>query len=222
MAISKFWLDVFWGIDGREGGLVAIQSLFTNKKCTSPFNFQSNEPFFKVSTTINGHFKISSRCILGKYEAGGGVHPPIFWIFERALELSITSPMSPSEVYTIILSIHTLFVLPCPDKPCPEGYVGGGVELKDVIFGPFNYVQQNDYLKILIGCAMGNGGRGRSVSCPPITSTNGIGTGPFNLQSNSCFRSFYDNKLPSQNSYQMHFGKIRGMGGYSPSGHSES
>ena len=44
MAISKFGLDV---LGGRMGGgvLVALQSLSTIKKGTSPLNFKSNELF---------------------------------------------------------------------------------------------------------------------------------------------------------------------------------
>ena len=42
--ISKFWLDVLGEIVGLRRGLVALQSLSTIKKGTSPLNFQSNEP----------------------------------------------------------------------------------------------------------------------------------------------------------------------------------
>ena len=47
MAISRFWNDVFEGMMGVGGGLVAIQSLSTVKKGTNPLNFQSNETFLK-------------------------------------------------------------------------------------------------------------------------------------------------------------------------------
>ena len=53
--------------------------------------------------------------------------------------------------------------------PFPKGCGGGFVILKDTISRPFNYIEQNGYLKILIGCVWGNGGRGRGVSCPLIT-----------------------------------------------------
>ena len=44
----KILIGRIWGNDGRgEGGLVALQSLSTIKKGTSPLNFQSNEPFLK-------------------------------------------------------------------------------------------------------------------------------------------------------------------------------
>ena len=46
MAISEFWLDVFGEMMGVIGALFALQSLSTIKKGTSPFNFQSNEPFW--------------------------------------------------------------------------------------------------------------------------------------------------------------------------------
>jgi hypothetical protein len=47
MAISKFWLDVFWEMVGVEGVLLAFQSLSTIKKRKSHSNFQLNEPFSK-------------------------------------------------------------------------------------------------------------------------------------------------------------------------------
>jgi hypothetical protein len=60
----------------------------------------------------------------------------------------------------------------CPQvityKICPGG-CGGFAILKDIISGPFNYVEQNGYLKILIECVLGNGGRERGASYPPIT-----------------------------------------------------
>ena len=53
-------------------------------------------------------------------------------------------------------------------NPGPKG-CGEIVILKDRISGPFNYVEQNGYLKILFGCVWGNGGRGRGVSYFPST-----------------------------------------------------
>jgi hypothetical protein len=51
----------------------------------------------------------------------------------------------------------------CPQgityNPRPEGCGGGGVvTLKDLVSRTFNYVEQNGYLKILIGCVWGNSG----------------------------------------------------------------
>ena len=44
----KILIGCVWGNDGRRGrGLVALQSLSTIKKGTSPSNFQSNEPLLK-------------------------------------------------------------------------------------------------------------------------------------------------------------------------------
>ena len=43
----KILIGCVWGNDGRGGGLVALQSLLTIKKGTSPLNFQSNEPCLK-------------------------------------------------------------------------------------------------------------------------------------------------------------------------------
>ena len=42
MAVSKFLLDVFGEKVSVRGGLVALKSLSTIKKGTSPLNFQSN------------------------------------------------------------------------------------------------------------------------------------------------------------------------------------
>jgi hypothetical protein len=47
--------------------------------------------------------------------------------------------------------------------------VVGSVFFKDIISGFLNYVEQNGYLKILTGRDLGNGGRGRDVSCLEIT-----------------------------------------------------
>ena len=52
MAISEFLMDVFWDMVGVGGVLVTLQSLLTIKKGTGSSNFQSNEPFFEISTTI--------------------------------------------------------------------------------------------------------------------------------------------------------------------------
>ena len=65
---------------------------------------------------------------------------------------------------------------------------GGGVILKDLIYGSFDYVEQNDYLKIFIGCDWGNSGHGRGVSCPP--NTFDYQKRPFNFQSNELFSKF--------------------------------
>ena len=35
--------------------------------------------------------------------------------------------------------------------------------LKDIIYGPFNYVEENAYLKIFIGRVWEKGGRGRGL-----------------------------------------------------------
>ena len=40
-------MDVFGEKVGLRGGLVALKSLSTIKKGTSPLNFKSNEPLFK-------------------------------------------------------------------------------------------------------------------------------------------------------------------------------
>jgi len=81
-------------------------------------------------------------------------------MLKRALELLITNTTSPLPFYTYLI--------------CPQGINyfalrAVGVILKDIISGPFNYVEQKGYLEIFIGCVWRNGGLGRGVSCPPIT-----------------------------------------------------
>jgi hypothetical protein len=53
-------------------------------------------------------------------------------------------------------------------KPCLEG-CEGNVILKNIFSGLFNNVEQNGYLKILIGCVWRNGGCERGVSYPSFT-----------------------------------------------------
>jgi hypothetical protein len=53
-------------------------------------------------------------------------------------------------------------------NPSPEG-CGEIFILKDLISGTFIFVEQNGYLKILIVCVLGKGGRERGASCPLIT-----------------------------------------------------
>ena len=45
----------------------------------------------------------------------------------------------------------------------------GAIILKDLISRTFDYVEQNGYHKILIGCVWGNGGPETGVSRPSIT-----------------------------------------------------
>jgi hypothetical protein len=53
-------------------------------------------------------------------------------------------------------------------QPLPWG-VWGFFILKIIISWNVNYVEENAYLKILIGCVWGNGGRENGVSCSSIT-----------------------------------------------------
>jgi hypothetical protein len=122
---SKFCLNMFWEIVGLRGRwLVSLKSLSTIKKGTSPFDFQSIEPFSYDNTFyINLIFP-------------GGCHP---------------------------------------QRP---------------IIRPLNYVEQNPYLKILIGFMWGNGGRERGLVALQSLSTIKKGTSPFNFKSNESFLKF--------------------------------
>ena len=91
---------MFGEMTGVVGGWLHLQSVSTIKRDTSPFNFQSNVIFLKflqqpmaISNFISDVFREITRC-----EGGGG-----YLLSDK--ELLITSPMSPFEVYTIILSM---------------------------------------------------------------------------------------------------------------------
>jgi hypothetical protein len=63
----------------------------------------------------------------------------------------------------------------------------GAIILKDLIFRTFNYVEQHEYLKILIGCVWKNGERERALVAIQTLSTIKKGTSPFNFQLNELF-----------------------------------
>ena len=110
-------------------GLVGLQSLLTNKKGTSPFNFQSNKPLSKVPKTkmviwrfLSDTFRKNMRC--GEISTLRSLS-----ILKRMLELLITNKMSsPSEVYTInFLYIYIPYMPPGHNlQPLPWGLGGGG------------------------------------------------------------------------------------------------
>ena len=123
MAILKFWLDVFGEMVGERGGLIVLQSLSAIKQGADPSQFPIEWAVFEVSTTTNGHVKISIRYILGKYECvEGGVNIlRSFWVLKRGLLLLITSSMSPLRS----LCNHPFYIcLICPQginyNSCPE------------------------------------------------------------------------------------------------------
>ena len=82
-----------------------------------------------------------------------GIHPSVTLNLKKALEVLITNPMSPSEVYTY--------------NPCPEG--SGGLSFSKTQVPELSIMlNKNGYLKTLIGYVWGNDGHGRVVNCPPI------------------------------------------------------
>ena len=153
---------------------------------------------------------------------GGLIHCLVLWIWNRAVEHIISNQMSPFQSFTSFLYIpyfspgHNLYLL-------PWGLWGGGFILENMISRPFNYLKQNCYLKILIRSVWENGGRRRGLVALQslLTIKRALSVSIFNRVSS--FRSFYNNKWPSQNFHQTHFGKIQGLGGGHPSSnHSES
>ena len=155
MAISKFWLNGL-GNGGCGRGLVALQSLLTIKKGISPFNFQSNVPFLNFLRE------------LFLYEV------PWFLLKNTLCQhrSNTTSDYQSKELPPKFIRwpfLYKPYIPPPGHNLLPLSWGLGGVILKDIISEPFNYVEQNCYLKILIGCIWENGGRGSGVSCPPIT-----------------------------------------------------
>ena len=155
---------------GVERGLVALQSLSTNKNGTSRFNFQSKE-FFSM-------------------------------FLQQVIRYEVPWPKT-KEKYTMPTSLFTkralfrcLWSLICSQgitySPYPAGCGGGGIViLKDVIYGPFNYVEQNGKISKFWSDVFGKmmGVRGRLVALQTI-STIKKGTSPFNFQSNGSFSKF--------------------------------
>ena len=96
-------------------------------------------------------------------------------------------------------------------------YKWEAVILEDIISTPFNYVERNGYLNFFLGCVWGDGGLGEGGSSPSNhfwLLKRALALSISNQM--SCFRNFIDNKWPSQNFYQMCFGKRLGCGGIQP------
>ena len=78
---------------------------------------------------------------------------------------------------------------------------------------PLNYTEDIYYFKIYFICVLKIDGReGRELGALEslLTIQKTLTLSISNRM--SLFRSFYDNKWPSQNFYQMHFGKTLGVG----------
>ena len=100
----------------------------------------------------------------------GGIHPLITLNLKSALELLITSPVSPcGSLYDHSFYIYLIYPQGIIYNPCPEG--SGKVFIpKDIISEPLKCVEQNEYITIWIGRVVRNGGCGREgVSCPLVT-----------------------------------------------------
>ena len=100
---------------------------------------------------------------------------------------------------------------------------GGDVIPKYIISGPFNYVEQNGYLEILIGCVWETVGEGGGLVALQSLSIIKKGTGPFNFQSNELLLKLLRQQTHISKfiSDLFHEKTIVG-GGYPPSDHSES
>jgi len=73
----KIELDEFGGLVTQGEGLVALQSLSSIKKSTSPFNFQLNEHFSKFLQQQMTISKFRSDAFQENMRCGGSIHPLI-------------------------------------------------------------------------------------------------------------------------------------------------
>jgi hypothetical protein len=89
--------------------------------------------------------------ILGVERGGGDSPSDYFWRLKSSITISISDRMSPFWSFYDDAFYKNLI---CPQNitynPSPEGCGVGVVILKDIISRPLNYVQQNDYIKMLI------------------------------------------------------------------------
>ena len=145
-----------------EGGGGGIHTLITLnlKKGTGSLNFQSNEllsKFLRQQMTI---WKFLSDASRENSRCGWDTTPQITQnLINGTITCDYQSNMPPTK---FIRSPFLYISLICPQgityNRCPEGC--GVAIIKNIISGPFNYFEQNGYLKILIGCVWGNGWRG--------------------------------------------------------------
>ena len=125
--------------------------------------------FIEVFTITNGHLKISIRCISGKYEVQGGIHPPVTLNLTKYTKTSYYQYNMPLwSLYDHSFYIYFICPMALLTTPAMRSVGMEVIILKDIVSEHFNYVEENGYLKILIGCVCWNGGRGRVANCPPI------------------------------------------------------
>ena len=152
-------------------GLVVFQSLPTIKKGPCLFNFQSNELFLKslrqqiaISKLKSDAFRENTRCVC----VDQGIHRPITLNLKKGTR---TSDYRSNEPFPKFIRSSFLYIPYMPPghnlQPLPRRSWGVFI-IKNIISRPFNYVEQNDDLKIWLGWVWGNGGCRRRVSCPPI------------------------------------------------------
>ena len=156
---------------GMEGGSVALQSLLTMKKGTSPFNSQSNELFSKflrqqmvIQKLLSDAFREKTRCM-------GGFHPPITLNLKKSSNFFFSNPMSPLRSFN--------------DKPfyinliCPQGVQlttlalravggGGGRHLQIHNFRTYQLCWTKWLFQNFDWMCLGKWWSWEGISCPPI------------------------------------------------------
>jgi len=158
------------------------------------------------------HLLFSIRCIPEKIE--GGVWWVVYtflslWILKRTRELLITNPMKPFEVYTTTLSLYTLYVTGHNLKPLSWG-LWRACHPQRHNFQPFNDVNEIAISSFDQMCFWKSFAweEGYLPSNHFWLLKRELALSIFNRKSS--FWSFYNNEWPSQDFYQMHFGKIWG------------
>ena len=161
----KIWLDTFWELmEVRRGGLFPSNHFWLFKKVLSISNRMS---LFWSFYNNNWQSQNYIWYILGKCEVcvgGGGIHPSITLNIKTS-DYQSNEPLR--SLYDHPFCKNIIWPQGITYNPCPDGW--GDVTIKDTISGPFNYAEQNGYLKTLIGCVWGNCGLVMGVSSPPIT-----------------------------------------------------
>jgi hypothetical protein len=99
-------------------------------------------------------FRVYTRC-------GMGIHPLITLNLNKSTRTSDFKSNDPIPIFLQLPFLRKPYMRPGHNlQPLPRGH-WGIVFLKNMISGPFNYAEQNSFLKILIGCVWGNIGGNR-------------------------------------------------------------
>ena len=131
-----------WG----GGGLLPSNQHWPLKKALSICNRMSFLKFLRQKITIS-KFLSDTFWENTSWEGRGVIHPLITLNLKKGIK---TSDYQPNEPIRSTTTLSIKFYMPQVNnlQPLPRGR-RGVVNLKDIISGPFKYVKQNGYLKVL-------------------------------------------------------------------------